>query len=80
MKKNPAKRKRSYLSIAIGCFILGFVAMIAFDWMWDATSTNEACMACHVHEETDNAWKKSIHGGNNKTGVITDCAECHLPP
>jgi len=78
--KETHKKKTSYLPIAIGCFALGFAAMIAFDWMWDATSTNEACMACHVHKETDEAWKKSVHSGNNSTGVITDCAACHLPP
>ncbi len=80
MTKNPKKRKTVYLPIAIGCFALGFGVMIAFDWMWNATSTNEACMACHDHPHAEDTWKKSIHGGNNKTGVMTDCAECHLPP
>ena len=67
MTKNPKKRKTVYLPIAIGCFALGFGVMIAFDWMWNATSTNEACMACHDHPHAEDTWKKSIHGGNNKT-------------
>lgn len=43
------------------------------------TSTSEYCMSCHYHEQADADWKKSNHY-LNKSGVVTDCDECHLPP
>jgi len=74
------KGKKKYHLVALGGIALGVALMIAFDWMWEATSTNEACMKCHFHEAADNAWAQSVHGKNNKSGVPTDCAACHLPP
>lgn len=72
--------KKTIHIAALGGVAIGIILMIAFDWMWNATSTNEACMACHYHEEADAAWSQSIHGPNNESGVATDCAACHLPP
>ncbi len=36
-------------------------------------------MSCHYHTDSDMSWKQSVHY-NSKSGVITDCAACHLPP
>ena len=81
MAYNSRKRKgRRIWPIALIFLVLGIGAMATFDWMWEQTSTNEACMACHVHEKADMAWMQSVHGKNNKAGVPTDCAACHLPP
>ena len=74
------KKKNKMWLIALPSLLAGIGIMIAFDWMWETTSTNESCMACHVHEHADQAWAQSIHGKNNKSGVPTDCAACHLPP
>ncbi len=76
---NDDKEKTRYMPVAIACLLLGIALMVAFNWTWEATSTNSSCMSCHVHEEADAAWKKSTHSGNNKTGVMTNCADCHLP-
>lgn len=79
MANSSNKKKRSLL-VGLGGLVIGIAAMIAFDWMWEATSTNESCMMCHYHEKADAAWKQSVHYNNNKSGVKTDCAACHLPP
>ena len=78
MSKSGSKKK--FLLIGLGGLVLGIAFMIAFDWMWKKTSTNESCMSCHFHEEADAAWKQSVHYSNNNSGVMTDCAACHLPP
>ena len=78
-----AQRKRNrktFWPIAIPFLLIGIGIMVAFDWMWEKTSTNESCMSCHVHEKADLAWGQSVHSKNNKSGVPTDCAACHLPP
>ena len=74
------KKSKKYLYFSLAGLLVGIAAMIGFDYMWEATSTNEACMACHVHEKADLAWNQSLHSKNNKSGVPTDCAACHLPP
>lgn len=78
MSKSGSKKK--FLLIGLGGLVVGIAAMIAFDWMWEATSTNESCMMCHFHDEADQAWKKSIHNNSSRLGIVTDCAACHLPP
>ena len=71
--------KRGVFMLLLAGFVLGLSAMIAFNWFWVNSSTNESCMACHAHPESDASWKRSIHHVN-QSGVVTDCAACHLPP
>ena len=52
--------------------------MVAFNKTMYATSTNEYCMSCHIHTHADKAWKQSVHY-NSKSGVKTNCVDCHLP-
>lgn len=63
--------------------ILGFAICLAFLFSGRAvmnyTSTDKYCMSCHIHTHADQNWKFSTHY-NNKSGVITHCSECHLPP
>ena len=71
--------KKKFFLIALAWIAVGVLITLAFDDMWERTSTNESCMSCHVHEKADNAWKQSKHhSSNNKSGVTTDCAACHL--
>lgn len=53
--------------------------MVAFNTFWVRSSSNESCMSCHVHPESEASWKQSMHY-NNGSGTVTDCAACHLPP
>jgi len=72
------KGKKYFLS-GLSVIVLFFSLLIVFNWMWDKSSKNESCMACHYHTDSDNSWKQSKHY-NSKSGVMTDCAACHLPP
>ena len=69
----------SYLIIGLIGLLVGVFAMVALGGTMNKTSTSEYCMSCHVHEQADADWKKSLHY-NSKSGVKTDCIECHLPP
>ncbi len=72
-------RKKGYFLMALAGVVLGFSLMIVFNWFWEKSSRNESCMACHYHTDADKSWKQSKHY-NSKSGVMTDCAACHLPP
>lgn len=73
-----SKKNKILLAALAGLFI-GIALMIAFNAMIHSTSTNDFCMSCHYHPESDMSWKQSKHY-NNDSGVKTDCAACHLPP
>ena len=76
MSKSGSKK---YFLLGLGAIVIGFSLLIVFNWMWDKSSTNDSCMACHYHTDSDMSWKQSVHH-NSQSGVMTDCAACHLPP
>ena len=71
-------KKKIFLAVLAG-LVVGFSLMIGFNYFWVNSSKNESCMACHFHPESDASWKQSVHY-NNTSGVMTECAACHLPP
>ncbi|MBO4443525.1 MAG: SUMF1/EgtB/PvdO family nonheme iron enzyme [Bacteroidaceae bacterium] len=73
-----SKRKNGWL-IALTGLVVGIALTLGASSAWHATSTNESCMSCHYHPESEASWKLSSHY-NNPSGVMTDCAACHLPP
>ncbi len=73
------KMHTPWVVTGIGGLILGIAAILVIDSKMVQTSTNEYCMSCHYHEQADADWKKSEHF-NSRSGVMTDCAACHLPP
>ena len=72
-------KSKKFLLVGLAGLVLGFSLMIAFNYVWVNSSKNESCMSCHFHPESDASWKQSVHY-NNESGVMTDCAACHLPP
>ena len=46
------KGKSVFMLLLAGA-VLGFSLMIAFNWFWVNSSTNESCMACHAHPASD---------------------------
>ena len=63
----------------LGGVILGVVITLLLGTAGVQTSTNESCSSCHVHPESEASWKKSVHF-DNRSGTVTDCVACHLPP
>ena len=72
-----ASSKTHFLLLMAG-LVAGVSLMILFNSFWTKSSTNESCMSCHAHPESDASWKQSYHY-NNGSGTKTDCAACHLP-
>ena len=72
-------RNSKFFLIALGGFIAGLAIAILLGQAVHKTSTNEYCMSCHHHPHAETSWKQSVHY-NNESGVMTDCAACHLPP
>ena len=72
-------KKRIIWGAVLGGLAVGIISVVAFLAVDTYTSTNDSCMRCHYHEEADLLWKQSSHYLNG-SGVVTDCAACHLPP
>ena len=74
-KKKKGLKKWIFLAgilIGFGIFISAYQVSVYF-------SSNESCMMCHVHPHVEASWKQSVHY-NSKSGVVTNCVDCHLPP
>lgn len=71
-------RKKIFLAVLAG-LVAGFSLMVVLNSLYVKSSSNESCMACHSHPDSDASWKQSVHY-NNGSGTVTDCADCHLPP
>ena len=76
---SSCKNRKNYLLTALVGLVIGVSAMIVFNYVWTKSSSNDSCMSCHAHPESDASWKQSYHH-NNGSGTKTDCAACHLPP
>ena len=74
-----ASTRKVVIGSVLGGIALGLCIALALTRVETDTSTNEYCMSCHYHEEADLLWKQSPHYLNG-SGVVTDCAACHLPP
>ena len=73
------KHKKKYLLAGLGGLVAGLSLMVVFNSFWVRSSSNESCMSCHAHPESDASYKQSHHYING-SGTKTDCAQCHLPP
>jgi len=65
--------------IFLAGMVFGIVLFIIAYQVTVYYSTDESCMKCHVHPHVEKTWKMSAHA-NNKSGVLTHCVDCHLPP
>ncbi len=71
-------KKKNWRFVVLGvilCYL--FIASLNFGIKY--TSSDEYCQSCHVHTESDAAWKLSTHY-DNSSGVVVHCVDCHLPP
>ncbi len=76
---SASDKKTVILFAILGGIVLGLCVFWSLSVAETHTSTNAYCMSCHYHEDADRLWKQSSHYLNG-SGVVTDCAACHLPP
>lgn len=74
-----SKPKKRVFWIVIVALLVGISLTITLNHVYVNSSTNESCVSCHIHPHSEKSWKLSVHN-NSKSGVKTDCADCHLPP
>ena len=71
--------KWSVLALLIVGILIGFVATAGTQVMVAVTGTDKFCGgACHSMQWVAKEHKESVHG-NNRTGVVAGCADCHIP-
>lgn len=66
-KKRKRKKRLKIFLIALGVFLVVFVASV------ELTSTSKFCSACHYMKPFFESWKASSHGQ-------VECKVCHYPP
>lgn len=71
--------KQRLLLVGLCGVLIGLALMAVLGSVYVKSSTNESCMSCHVHPQADESWEKGNHH-NSRSGAMTDCAACHLPP
>jgi formylglycine-generating enzyme required for sulfatase activity len=70
--------RSKFLFVGAG-ILLWSLFLFTLNSVSDYTSTDKYCISCHIHPIPDQNWKLSEHY-NNKSGFVTHCVECHLPP
>lgn len=68
-----------FLFLILLAFLIAIIFFSGLKGIDHSTSSNEYCMSCHVHTQADESWKQASHH-NNKSGVVVNCVDCHLPP
>lgn len=70
--------KAGITTLLVG-LVLGVVAVLAFDGVMYATSTEAFCSSsCHEMQGPYRALKETAHYSNSH-GVAVTCADCHIP-
>jgi formylglycine-generating enzyme required for sulfatase activity/nitrate/TMAO reductase-like tetraheme cytochrome c subunit len=70
--------KKKWLWLITG-ILAGLLLFGSGSYMVQYTSRNEYCESCHVHPHSTASWKQSVHYVT-KSGIQTNCTDCHLPP
>lgn len=72
-------RKKNSLFSKFLIFFLGIIFFLILNIGYEESSTNEFCESCHLHPQATQSWKLGPHV-YNKSGVMVNCVDCHLPP
>lgn len=71
--------KKAGITLLVTGFALGVVAVLGFDGLMHATSTDEFCgAACHEMDSPRQALSQTAHYSNSH-GIGVQCADCHIP-
>ena len=78
-KRRIGIRRSRLVVLLLFTLAVGASITIGLNRIYIKSSTDESCQSCHIHPEADKSWMLSKHH-NSQSGVVTGCAECHLPP
>ena len=74
---HPTKRQIATIAGATAVFLI--TSYLFTLWSYSYSSTTQFCISCHEMVEPYKQYQSSAHF-NNESGVVTECADCHLPP
>jgi cytochrome c-type protein NapC len=72
-------RKYSVLALLLAGFVVGVMALLGFNTVMHAISTEEYCISCHEMKANPYAQLQTTPHFNNASGVRATCSDCHLP-
>jgi cytochrome c-type protein NapC len=80
-KKQSLTRRIVVLLIVLGLVVPAAIgaAWVGTETMIEGTSDAEFCTHCHTMEPLATAHRRDVHGGDNPSGLVAECNDCHLP-
>ncbi len=75
--KGVSKKQILIISLGTTMFLTG--AYWTTMWSYHFSSSTEFCVSCHEMVTSYQQYKESSHF-KNSSGVVAECADCHLPP
>ena len=69
---------RAALGLALIGVLTGVIAMIAFEGVMHATSTEKFCVSCHEMDSPYAQVRNTSHY-SNASGIQAGCSDCHVP-
>jgi len=78
MDKIKGNRRIRLCAIAMALMVGSIIFVGMFNTGLDVTNTTEFCTSCHTMQYNFKELKQTAHW-NNRSGVKTGCADCHVP-
>ena len=63
----------------LGLLLLVVLIFLSSGYTLTVGNQEKFCASCHVMEPFVAAWQESKHGGRNRSGIVVQCYQCHLP-
>ncbi len=67
------------LLFVVAPLLMAFIFFVFSGLVMEKTDSVSFCTSCHSMEPMHTSYKTDVHAGNNKTGVVAKCTDCHLP-
>ncbi len=59
--------------------IAGVAVVVSSGFTLDLGNRASFCGSCHVMKPFVMSWQEDVHGGQNRTGSVAHCNQCHFP-
>ncbi|BCO09612.1 hypothetical protein GF1_19880 [Desulfolithobacter dissulfuricans] len=65
--------------LLVWALVAGVVVVMSSGFVFDLGNRASFCGSCHVMKPFVMSWQEDVHGGQNRTGSVAHCNQCHLP-
>ncbi len=79
ISKGAGSRKTTFRIMLAGLLFLVLFILLSSGYTLTVGNQEKFCVSCHVIIPFAEAWQQSKHGGRNRSGIVVQCNQCHLP-